>query len=85
MENHSNRVRPNAIDSTTGGDLAEQALQSRHDALTRSDTKTSSEDSAAPAIATGSWMEDVKAQIRENPLTSVGIVAALGYLWGATR
>ena len=85
MENHSNRVRPNAIDSTTGGDLAEQALQSRHDAHTSRDTKTSSAESAATAIGTGSWMEDVKAQIRENPLTSVGIVAAMGYLWGATR
>jgi ElaB/YqjD/DUF883 family membrane-anchored ribosome-binding protein len=28
---------------------------------------------------------DVEARIRERPLTAVGIVAALAYLWGATR
>ncbi|MDM9649112.1 hypothetical protein [Rhizobium sp. S163] len=28
---------------------------------------------------------DVETRIRERPLTAVGIVAALAYLWGATR
>lgn len=32
----------------------------------------------------GIW-SDVEARIRDRPLTAVGIVAALAYLWGATR
>ncbi|WP_112715921.1 hypothetical protein [Rhizobium sp. OAE497] len=39
---------------------------------------------AARAEARSVWA-DVEATVRENPLTAVGIVAAVAYLWGATR
>lgn len=38
----------------------------------------------AKAEVRGVW-NDVEAKIRERPLTAVGIVAAIAYLWGATR
>ena len=38
----------------------------------------------AKAEVRGVW-SDVEAKIRERPLTAVGIVAAIAYLWGASR
>lgn len=38
----------------------------------------------AKAEVRGIW-SDVEAKIRERPLTAVGMVAAIAYLWGATR
>ena len=32
-----------------------------------------------------SYWSDIEEKIRENPLTAVGIVAAVAYVWGATR
>jgi hypothetical protein len=33
----------------------------------------------------GSFWSDVENKVRENPLTAVGVVAAISFLWGATR
>ena len=86
MEKYGNTLRPNAVDSTTP--VAEQALgarpQSKPDA--GGDVAAiAAATSADPGRAASGWADGVKAQIRENPLTIVGIVAAIAYVWGVTR
>lgn len=89
MQNDSSAARPNAIDSTTAASIADQALGTRDSARRDTDYgwdgKASAKEPGRTKVDTTSWMEDLKAQVRDNPLTSVGIAAALGYFWGVTR
>jgi len=89
MENDSSTMRPNAVDSTKSTSLAQQALgngqQQRLDAGNDGVATSVAAKSDIAADAVAGWMDGVKVHIRDNPLTAVGIVAAIAYLLGATR
>jgi hypothetical protein len=51
----------------------------------RASSDTPASDGGSPKAAMEGFSADIQRIIRENPLTSVGIVAAIAFLWGATR
>lgn len=71
-----------------GGDLEHGKLTAlAHDASRLSD-QASEVASGAVSMAKAeahSTLRDIEGRIREHPLTALGIVAAIAYVWGATR
>jgi hypothetical protein len=51
----------------------------------RASSDESSSDAGSTKASIQGFSADIQRTIRENPLTSVGVVAAIAFLWGATR
>lgn len=88
MHDNNWATAPDAIDSTRAASLSEQALDTardlKHDAVKLADDRLHQKSDDIAGMASG-WLDDVKARVQDNPIASVALVAAIGYIWGATR
>ncbi len=88
MQDNNRAMPPHPVDSTKAASLSEQALNAardvKHDAAGSVDDRLPATAGEIAGAAKG-WLEEMKARVRDNPITSVALVAALGYVWGATR